>query len=36
VEQRNAGAGVTSLTQEESKELKSNFFASMKAMLGKG
>ena len=36
LEQRNAGAGVTSLTQEESKELKSNFFAQMKAMLGNG
>jgi DNA helicase-2/ATP-dependent DNA helicase PcrA len=34
LEQRNAGAGVTSLSPEESKELKTNFFASMKAMLG--
>jgi DNA helicase II / ATP-dependent DNA helicase PcrA len=36
LEQRNAGVGVTSLTQEESKELKTNFFAQMKSMLGNG
>ncbi|HEX6910288.1 MAG TPA: UvrD-helicase domain-containing protein [Longimicrobium sp.] len=36
LEHRNAGAGVTSLTQEESKEMKANFFAQMKAMLGNG
>jgi superfamily I DNA/RNA helicase len=36
LEQRNAGAGVTSLTPEESKELRTNFFAEMKAKLANG
>jgi DNA helicase-2/ATP-dependent DNA helicase PcrA len=36
LEQRNAGAGVTSLTKEESKEMKQNFFAQMKSMLANG
>ncbi len=36
LEQRNAGAGITSLSKEESKEMKANFFAQMKAMLGNG
>jgi DNA helicase II / ATP-dependent DNA helicase PcrA len=36
VEHRNAGAGPTSLSKEESKEMKANFFAQMKSMLGNG
>jgi len=36
VEHRNAGAGITSLSKEESVEMKQNFFAQMKAMLGNG
>ena len=36
VEQRNAGKGVTSLSPEESKELRTNFFAQMKAKLANG
>jgi hypothetical protein len=37
VEHRNAGKGVvTSLTPEESKELRTNFFAQMKAKLANG
>jgi superfamily I DNA/RNA helicase len=37
LEHRNAGAGVmTSLTPEESKELRTNFFAEMKAKLASG
>jgi len=36
LEQRNSTAGPTSLTQEESREMKANFFAQMKSMLADG
>jgi hypothetical protein len=36
LEQRNAGAGNTSLSRKEGRELRTNFFAEMKAKLAYG